>query len=208
MKNYRTFNKENDVRLIDEKSLSKGFLKVKEQRLQYRLFSDDWSSVVTREVLKTKPVVAAILFDPIVDKIVLIQQFRTGALHASNPWLLEIVAGMKDEEDHSLEDVIKREIHEESGLIPGRLLKLFEYWVSPGISDEYVTLYCAEVNTKNAGGIHGLIDDSEDIFVYTLSCDEAFKLLADGKLQNALTIIGLQWLQLNKNSLKERWEGN
>ncbi len=205
MNKYTRFTKKKDVEIVDERYLYEGFLKLKQYQLRHRLYSGKWSSILTREVLERRPVAAALPYDPVLDKVILIEQFRTGALYNANPWLLEIVAGISEEEDLNQDALIKREIQEESGLIAQSLHKIYEYWVSPGATNEYLTLYCAKVDAKNAGGIHGLQDHGEDIFVYSVSSQEAFSLLAEGEIKNSITIMALQWLQLHKNDLENLW---
>lgn len=199
------FDKQKDVEIISEEGLYKGFFKIKKYQLKHRLFSGGWSEPIHREIVERRPVAAALPYDPIFDKVILIQQFRVGALTQGCPWLIEIVAGIADDGDKNAEDIINREIKEESGLEPLRLKKMYEYWVSPGGSTEYLTLYCAMVDSSKAGGVHGLKEEHEDIYVHVLSSNEAFELLAAGKINNAITITALQWLQLHKTELDRFW---
>jgi ADP-ribose pyrophosphatase len=50
-----------------------------------------------------------------------------------------------------------------------------------------------------------LAQEHEDIRVFTVSTDEAAALLAAGKIENALAIIAIQWLLLNRMQLRDRW---
>ena len=90
---------------------------------------------------------------------------------------------------------------EEAGLEVQKLIPISEYWSSPGASSEKVTLYCALVDASKAGGIHGLPHENEDILVHTMSSQEAFAGVRSGRINNAATIIALQWLELNKKAL-------
>ena len=52
----------------------------------------------------------------------------------------------------------------------------------------------------------GLEHEGEDIKVLSFSLAQAMAYLAEGKISNAATIIGLQWLALNADNLKQRWQ--
>jgi ADP-ribose pyrophosphatase len=204
-KNYM-FDKEKDIEISSIDTVYRGFWNIKRYYLRHRLFDGGWSNIFKRELLERRAVAACLPYDPINDNVVLIEQFRIGAL-MHYPWLLEIVAGIADGENERPEQIVHREMKEESGLIALELEKIYEYWVSPGGTNEYLTLYCAKVDTSEAGGIYGLKEENEDIFVHVLKTKDAFRLLTTGKIKNAITIIGLQWLQLNKNQIDRRWIG-
>lgn len=194
-----------DVEILEESWLCRSFLKLKRYQLRHKLFSGDWSDTLARELI-VRPRVAAVLpYDPVLDKVVLIEQFRPGALNAaSSPWLLEIVAGIADK-DETVEELARREAHEEAGLTTLELKLIYNYWVSPGMCDEQVALFCAKVDASNAGGIHGLAHEHEDIKVHVMTTAEAFDLVERGEINNAMSLIALQWLQLNKKMLETKW---
>ena len=147
-----------------------------------------------RECLERGQAVAVLLYDPKRDQVVLIEQFRLGALHAPDgPWLLEIVAGIV-EPSEAKPDVACREALEEAGCKVLDLIPVCECFVSPGGASEMVTVYCGRVNAELAAGIHGLSEEHEDILVHVFSRTEALQLLHDGRICSAPTVIALQWL--------------
>ncbi|MDB2484577.1 ADP-ribose diphosphatase, partial [Gammaproteobacteria bacterium] len=77
---------------------------------------------------------------------------------------------------------------------------------SPGISNERITLFCGRVDATQAGGIFGLDAEHEDIEVVVLSLADALAKVASGEINNAMSIIALQWLQLNQPMLEESWK--
>ncbi len=196
MKDFK-FTKSKDLAVHSEETVYKGFAEIKVYKLRHRLFKGGWSELISREVAVRRSIAAALPYDPVSDKVVLIEQFRMGAVQAQSPWLLEAVAGMLGDQDQNPEALIKRELKEESGLEPLKLHQICEYWVSPGGSSEYLTLYCAEVDASNAGGIHGLPEEHEDIYVHVVDREEAYDMVKSGRINNALSIIAIQWLQLN-----------
>ena len=85
------------------------------------------------------------------------------------------------------------------------LWPLTQYYPSPGGSDERVHLYVGRCDSRGAGGVHGLEEEGEDIRVLVWSLDEALAALDDGRIDNAASIIALQWLALNRDKVRERW---
>ena len=137
--------------------------------------------------------------------IELIEQFRVGALDKSqNPWLLELVAGLIDK-DEEPEQVARREAIEEAGLTLGALWPISAYYPSPGGSDERVHLYVGRCDSRLAAGIHGLEEEGEDIRVHVWSFEEALQAVRDGRIDNAASIIALQWLALNRAEVRGLW---
>ena len=78
-------------------------------------------------------------------------------------------------------------------------------FVSPGAVTEYVDLYLGRVNAKDAGGIHGLDHEHEDIRVFACPFTEAMEMLTSDRIVDCHTIVSLQWLALHRNDVRERW---
>ena len=184
----------------------KGFFKVNEVTLKHSLYKGGWSEELKREVFERGNCVAVLLYDPQRDEVVIIEQIRAGALKlgAEQAWLLEIVAGAV-EQGETAEDVAYRESVEEAGCEIQELIKVMDFFTSPGGTSELLTLFCGKVDTSNVGGIHGLAHEHEDILVKTVTFDDAYQLLEDGKIISAIPIIALQWLKINRDSLRESW---
>jgi ADP-ribose pyrophosphatase len=196
-----------DYNIVDQEVKYQGFYSLVHYSLQHKKFDGTWTNVFQREVVK-RPMAAAVLpYDPVLDKVILLQQFRAGALAAKDsPWLIEMVAGLLTDKTETPTAVVEREAEEEAGCKLLALHPLYEYFVSPGGSDEYISVFIGQVDASNAGGIFGLAEENEDIRAFTLSLDEAFSWLQTKKIQNAPTIISLQWLQLNREWLKNLWQ--
>jgi ADP-ribose pyrophosphatase len=135
----------------------------------------------------------------------LIEQFRPTVMRSDSPWLLELVAGMV-EEGESDEEVARRESFEEAGVVVKRLEYMFKFVPSPGGLVEYLRMYAGEFdsNLVDVDKIHGLDGENEDIKLHLVTSDEAISLLKHD-VENASTIMGLQWFALNKNDLVTRW---
>jgi ADP-ribose pyrophosphatase len=87
-------------------------------------------------------------------------------------------------------------------VLSSELLPVAAYYMSPGAVSEHMTLFCALTDLADAGGIHGLDDEDEDIRVHVPSFDEAMAWLAAGRIQNSPAIIALQWLALHRPRLR------
>lgn len=192
--------------ITHQQNMFDGFFKVNEVTLKHTLYKGGWSEELKREVFERGNCVAVLLYDPQRDEVVIIEQIRAGALKLGpeQAWLLEIVAGAV-EEGETAEDVAYRESIEEAGCEVQELIKVMDFFTSPGGTSELLTLFCGKVDSTNVGGVHGLIHEHEDIFVKTVSFDEAYQLLEDGKILSAIPIIALQWLKLNREQLQQRW---
>lgn len=198
-------NRDDDVEVVEREACFRGFYQLDRLHLRHRLFAGDMGKLISRELFVRHDAVCVLPYDPQRDCVVLIEQFRVGALDKSlNPWLIELVAGLIDK-DEQPEEVARREAVEEAGLELAELWPLPQYYPSPGGSDERVHLYVGRCDSRGAGGVHGLEEEGEDIRVLVWSLDEALAALDDGRIDNAASIIALQWLALNRDKLRERW---
>ena len=193
------------VELLDKSERYSGFFRINRYRLRHRLFAGGWSGAIEREVFERGHAVGVLPYDPVADSLVLIEQFRIGALVAGmSPWLIEVVAGII-EEGEAPEEVARRETQEEAGLEILALMPMCRYLVSPGGSSESVRLYCGRVDSRGAGGIHGLAEEHEDIRVDHLPYGEAMRLLEEGLVTNSVSLIALQWLALHRDRVRAAW---
>jgi len=194
-----------NVEVLEKTICFEGFFRIEKYRLRHRLFSGDWSQPLVREVFERGHAAAVLPYDPIRDEVILIEQFRVGALDAQDgSWLLEIVAGMI-EAGETAQDVVKRESIEEADCIISDLIPLYDCFVSPGGTTERVALFCGRVDSTHAGGVHGAAEEGEDIKVHVVPLDTALTFLNSGKITSASAIIALQWLALNRASVHTRW---
>lgn len=142
-----------------------------------------------------------LLYDPDTQLIGLVQQFRIGCFdNVSGPWVWEVIAGINDKQE-SAEEIALREVQEESGiaLTETSLVPICEYYASPGGSDERLQLFCGITSLDSTEGVFGLEEEAEDILFKTFHYDDVMAMLQSGEINNAATIIALQWLQINRH---------
>ncbi|MCS2169961.1 ADP-ribose diphosphatase [Scandinavium sp. TWS1a] len=195
----------NDVEIIARETLYSGFFSLDMYRFRHRLFNGEMSGEVRREIFERGHAAVLLPFDPVRDEVVLVEQIRIAAFDTSeSPWLMEMVAGMI-EEGESPEDVARREAVEEAGLDVKRVKHMLSYLASPGGTSERLTILVGEVDASTAQGIHGLADEHEDIRVHVVSREQAYLWVEEGKIDNAASVIALQWLQLHYQALRNEW---
>lgn len=154
-----------------------------------------------RDVIRGGGVIGVLAVDAARDEIILIRQFRLAA-HLANGRgdMIEIVAGRVDEGE-SAEAAARRECLEEIGVAPRRLAHLFDMFPTPGLTDEYVMFYLGFVDAETVPERGGLAHESEDTRPMRVSIDDALAALQQGTMKNALLIVALQWLALNRHRL-------
>lgn len=190
-----------DVEVFGVETAYDGFFKLDVYDIRYRRFDGRWSRRHEREVFQRGPTAAILLYDPVRDTVILVEQMRTPAINdASGPWLLEVVAGIVDP-DETAEAVVRRESVEEAGVSVRELIPLFDSFLSPGGCTERISLFVGLVDSEGAGGIHGLDHEDEDIRVVVWPFDQAFAEIG-GKVITAPAMICLQWLGMNRDRVR------
>jgi ADP-ribose pyrophosphatase len=114
--------------------------------------------------------------------IALVRQYR----HAAQEYLLEIPAGTLSEGEVP-ETGAARELEEEIGVRAANVVKLCEFYVSPGFLTEKMNLFLATDFTESVQNL----DDDEFLLIERMSFDEAFEKIRSNEIKDAKTIIGL-----------------
>lgn len=180
----------------------RGFFRLEKYRLKHTLFAGGWSDEIVRELFVRGSCIAVLLYDPRTDHVVLIEQFRIGAIaEPERAWLIEIVAGAI-EEGETAESVAYRESLEEAGCEIKQLRVISEFYTTPGACGERITLFYGEVDSNGVGGIHGLDHEGEDILVRAVPFEKVRQMLETGEIESAIPIIAIQWLALNRQNLR------
>jgi ADP-ribose pyrophosphatase len=195
------------IEILDSQTGYDGFFELKRFRLRHSLFSGGWSAVLERERIERLQAASVLLYDPHLDQVVMIEQFRVGALEEGpGAWLLETVGGLI-EPGESAEDVARREVQEEAGCVAMEMAHICDFYVSPGTATERIHLYCGRVDSRRAGGVFGLKEEGEDIRVEVLSANRAIAELYGGRVNSTSAIIAVQWLAMHRESLRRCWGG-
>jgi ADP-ribose pyrophosphatase len=181
-----------------------GFFALEVMTLTHARFDGTTSPPITREVFLSGDAVTVLPYDPVRDRVLLIEQMRVGPLGRGDPlpWQLEAIAGRIDP-DESPEDAARREAVEEAQLHLGDLLKVAEYYASPGAVAEYLYSYVALCDLPDGvAGVFGAKEEAEDIRGLVLSFDALLAALAAGEITNAPLILTVLWLQRERDRLR------
>ncbi|MBE7058358.1 MAG: NUDIX hydrolase [Ruminococcaceae bacterium] len=135
----------------------------------------------TREIIRHNGGAAIVALDD-ERNIFLVRQFRI----ATGQEMLEIPAGKLEAGEDPLV-CAKRELEEETGMQAGEIKHLFSMYATPGYCGERLHIYFAD-NLKS-GQIHR--DEEEFLHVIKVPFDEAYKMVMEGKFQDAKTIAGI-----------------
>ena len=196
------------VRIAGKTKLYHGHFRLDRYRFRHRLHTGGWSANLTREVFDRGNAVGLLLYDPARDAVVLTEQFRLPAhVAGASGWQIETVAGMLDHPGESEKAVARREAREEAGVaVSGELVPMHRILLSPGGSTECLALYCAQVDSRTAGGVFGVAEEGEDIKVVVMKFAEAMRMLRADKIANATATVALYWLADNRAWLRKRWK--
>jgi ADP-ribose pyrophosphatase len=170
--------------------------KIQEAEVRVQRYDGQMSNPVRRLVFERGDAAAALLFNCDSQKVILVEQFRYPTYERGPGWIQEVVAGVI-KPDENPEESIRREVEEEVGYQVEQLTPIATFYVSPGGTSERIFLYYAEVGDKDHvsnGG--GLAAENEDIRLVEYSRSEIVEALTTGQMQDAKTIIALQWLLL------------
>lgn len=180
-----------------------GFYQLDKLFFKHTLYNGGWTPLVDREMFQRGNVTAVLPYDPKLDAVALVEQFRIGAMHQESPWMLEVIAGMMDKPGEEPAEVAVREAEEEAGLKLENPQLIAHYLASPGSTTEEVFIFFAETDLSDAGGVFGLEEENEDILVKVVQADKAIEMLATREIRNAISIIAMQWFQ-NHRSVQQR----
>lgn len=195
-----------DIDVLKRETAFQGFFSVERVQLRHRLFEGGWSGAMTRELFVRPPAAAVLPYDPQRGEILMVEQFRIGALDwRDTPWCLELIAGLADQAGEPLADLIRREAREEAGVEIGALERVAHYMPSPGGSNERLQVFVGHADLSNAGGIYGVVEENEDIRAIVRPVSEVEALLQSGRVDNAASLIALQWLLLHRQQLDQQW---
>ncbi|NQX90095.1 MAG: NUDIX domain-containing protein [Halioglobus sp.] len=194
-----------DVRVLKDEKVYSGYFSMRRLTLQHQRFAGGWSEPIVREVFDRGDAVAVLPYAPESDTLVMVEQFRPGAMRGEDsPWMLELIAGVVETGEVD-EEVVHREAMEEAGCEIVDLVPIATVFPSAGACTEQVRLYCGRVSHAAVGGIFGLDEEGEDILVHSLSRRDTLQLLNEDRIPNGHTLIALQWLQMHGDALRKQW---
>lgn len=180
------------------------FFAVEEYDLRFRQFDGRMSQTINRAAFVSGDAVTVLPYDPVRDRVLLIEQFRAGpyARGDGNPWSLEAIAGRIDPGE-TPEDCARREAAEEAGLTLGPLHEVARYYPSPGAKSEFLYSYVALTDLPDGvAGVFGMAEEAEDIRGHLVGFAQLMDLVASGEVGNGPLILTALWLQRERDRLR------
>ncbi|THD82406.1 NUDIX domain-containing protein [Aliigemmobacter aestuarii] len=180
------------------------YFAVEEYDLRVRRFDGGHGPLMNRAAFVSGDAVTVLPYDPVRDRVLLVEQFRAGpfARGDAEVWQIEAIAGRVDP-DETPEQAARREAVEEAGLTLGALLPVANYYPSPGAKTEFLYSYVALTDLPDGcAGIFGLADEAEDIRGHLLDFTGMMALVASGEIANAPLILTALWLERERPRLR------
>ena len=183
-----------------------GFFALNQISLKYSQFDGDISELKNRVILMGSEASLILPYDPVLDKVLLVEQFRIGPFCRGDraPWVFEPVAGII-EVGETPQEAAKREVFEEAGLEVTQLVKMGSGYPNPGEATSYFYNYIAIVDlSEYSPGIYGAKNEGEDIRTHVID----FNTVLNWSVSNKLRVLPLNtmvlWLALNKLKLPSK----
>lgn len=180
------------------------YFAVEEQDLRFCRFDGTESPVLNRAVFISGDAAVVLPYDPVRDRVMVIEQFRAGpfARGDANPWLIEAVAGRIDGGE-TPEEAARREAGEEAGLTLRALIAGPRYYPSPAAKAEYIYSFIGIADLPDeAAGLGGLASEAEDIRSHVIGFDRLMALLDSGEIDNAPLQLLALWLARERPRLR------
>ncbi len=168
-------------KLFESKIRSKKIFKGKILNLYFDEVRLPNNKISTREKVEHPGAVAIV---PVTEKmeIILVKQYR----YPVEKILIEIPAGKLDRDEPPLE-CAKRELHEEAGVVDGKVFKLATIYTSPGFSNEKMEIYIALEFKERKNNP----DQDEFLHIFKVKLESCIEMIEDGRITDAKTIIGI-----------------
>jgi len=177
---------------------------VEEMDVAARRFDGSMPAPSERAVFMMSDAVTVLPYDPVRDRVLLIEQFRAGPYLRgdTNPWALEAIAGRQDPGE-SAEQTARREALEETGLTLGPLELVARYYASSGCCSEYMTSFVALADLPDGiEGVGGVEGEAEDIRSMVVSFEALQDALASGEAENGPLVMSALWLAAHRDRLR------
>jgi nudix-type nucleoside diphosphatase (YffH/AdpP family) len=193
-----------DITVVATRPPQGGFFRMQDIDVRHKRFDGTRSDTLHREIFVAVDAAFVLPYDPVRDKVILVEQVRFGPMmrHDPNPWMLEPVAGIVDARE-TPEQAAHRESFEEAAVTLDHLEPVSAFYASPGSTTDYFYNYiglCDLPQTEPYLG--GLAAEGEDIRLHPLSFDHALALADSGEIQVGPLVLMLNWLARHRDRLR------
>uniref|UniRef100_UPI00286AA3A4 GDP-mannose pyrophosphatase NudK n=1 Tax=Flavobacterium sp. TaxID=239 RepID=UPI00286AA3A4 len=186
-----------EIKIQKTQLLSDNWYRLNKVTLEYQKKDSTWETQI-REVYDRGNGAVILLYNSIHKTVILTRQFRLPTYLNGNKtgMMIEACAGLLDK-DNPVECII-RETEEETGYRLSKVKKVFETYMSPGSVTEILYFFIGEYNAAmkvSEGG--GIVTEHENIDVLEFPFEQAYTMIASGKIKDAKTVMLLQYAKIN-----------
>jgi nudix-type nucleoside diphosphatase (YffH/AdpP family) len=193
-----------DFDVVSAQPPSGRFFRFQSVDVKHKLFTGGTSDLLAREAFIGVDAAILLPYDPVRDRILLVEQARLGPKmrHDPNPWMLEPIAGMIDARE-APQDAALREAHEEAALQISTLAFAGSFYASPGSTTDYFYTYVGLCDLpRDDSYLGGLPDEGEDLRLHPIGFDAAMRLADSGEIAVGPALFLLYWLRHHRDRLR------
>ncbi len=202
---FGQLNRVGNVVVSPPELLHEGFCRLERRQVQFKRFDVDGWCQGSYEYINKPAAVALLPYDPILDRVVLTEQFRVGSYLADGSdagWSLETVAGIIDGPEQP-DAAARRELQEETGLVAQQLIYISDYFSCSGFTTEKIYLYLTIVDARVVSPFGGLAQEHENIKLHCVTSAQLFELLDQHFIRSAASLILVQWFRWQLPQLEQ-----
>ncbi len=192
------------VDVVSREASHEGHFLTQTFELRHPGFRGGMSDILRREVFVATDAAIVLPYDPLRDRVLLVEQFRMGPFGRGDPypWVLEPVAGRVDAGE-TPDACARRECVEEAHLTLHGIEHVSSHYCTPGCSTEMFHCYVGLCDLPElARGLGGLETENEDIRTHVLSFEAGMDLVRTGEANIGPMILLFLWLERERARLR------